>query len=553
VAVIIPTHIHFDTGNNAYFDQYFGADDKFVKLEANGNIVINANDYTGNEGTWNFDVEGNLTVPGNIASITTGFPFSSNISGINTGSPTVLVTLTDASFMTASTGQVTITGVVGTVEANNTWYYQSIDPSNFQLYYDQALTNAVDGTTWTTYVSGGLAVALGYSNIAITSGNLSVITNNNSTWQFGSNSNFYVPQGGYIGAAGIKGGGTMLTGGAGNLASLTSYYADAVDIYSSCATANPDGTLDITTYGNGTGIAGQWTFGGANLTIPGTITAPNDETINIQALDNDGVVSSMLRLDPNNTLTELRGYSSQDSNSWTTADWATGVYTTQGGLTIGAIQFTGAAAIIDFVNSLPNPEHVFVQVNGGPLLPFQGSSGGATNITFYTDVLPATDPTTVTDFTYYYSVYSGIGIDYDSEVFEIYANDADLELFTRGTSDISINSARDLGLTGNGSVDIRNDSSTDSINIVTDNNGLAPTWNYGNTGVLTLPGEGIIRSVDDTVTLLTFNTISGNANSCIWAPQAVWASMMVRLAATGWKYLETVLNLKLECRLDVAI
>jgi hypothetical protein len=31
--------------------------------------------------------------------------------------------------------------------------------------------------------------------------------------------------------------------------------------------------------------------------------------------------------------------------------------------------------------------------------------------------------------------------------------------------------------------------------------------------VLTLPGEGVIRSVDDTVTLLSFNTISGNANS----------------------------------------
>jgi hypothetical protein len=37
-----PTHIHLDTGNNAYYDQYFGADTKYVKLEANGNIVINA-------------------------------------------------------------------------------------------------------------------------------------------------------------------------------------------------------------------------------------------------------------------------------------------------------------------------------------------------------------------------------------------------------------------------------------------------------------------------------------------------------------------------------
>jgi hypothetical protein len=196
--------------------------------------------------------------------------------------------------------------------------------------------------------------------------------------------------------------------------------------------------------------------------IAARITTEPGEVAIVQALDNDGVVSSVLSLNPNDTLTELRGYSSQDSNSWTTADWATGVYTTGGGGTIGEVTFTGAATIIDFVNSLPNPEHVFIQVNGGPLLPFQGSGGGATNITFYTDVLPATDPTTVTDFAYYYSVYSGIGIDYDSEVFEIYANNADLEIFTRGTSasDISINSARDLGLTANGSFDLRNDSAT---------------------------------------------------------------------------------------------
>ena len=58
-----PTHIHLDTGNNQYFDQYFGADSKFVKLEANGNIVINANDYAGNGASWTFSVDGELTTP----------------------------------------------------------------------------------------------------------------------------------------------------------------------------------------------------------------------------------------------------------------------------------------------------------------------------------------------------------------------------------------------------------------------------------------------------------------------------------------------------------
>jgi hypothetical protein len=87
-------------------------------------------------------------------------------------------------------------------------------------------------------------------------------------WTFDENGNLTLPSGGYIGAADVKGQGTMLTGGLGNLTSVTSYYADAPGIYSTCLTANPDGTLNITTYGNGTGQLGQWTFDAANLTLP---------------------------------------------------------------------------------------------------------------------------------------------------------------------------------------------------------------------------------------------------------------------------------------------
>jgi hypothetical protein len=55
-----PTHIHLDTGNNQYYDQYFGADSRYLKLEANGNVVINADDYAANSGTWTFTSDGNL-------------------------------------------------------------------------------------------------------------------------------------------------------------------------------------------------------------------------------------------------------------------------------------------------------------------------------------------------------------------------------------------------------------------------------------------------------------------------------------------------------------
>ena len=180
-----------------FLDEYItSARDGYINLTslyANGNtasqvhlehglaqIVVN----NGSEYIWQFDDAGNLTVPGNIQTISTGFPFSSNISSINTGSPTVIVTLTDAVFGAAETGQVTISGVVGTTQANNTWYYASIDPSNFVLYNDAAVTIPVNGNTWTAYISGGLAVSQGYSNVSITGGNVNIVTNTGNTWTF---------------------------------------------------------------------------------------------------------------------------------------------------------------------------------------------------------------------------------------------------------------------------------------------------------------------------------------------------------------------------------
>jgi hypothetical protein len=70
----VATHMHLDTGNNAYFDQYFGDDGKYVKLESGGNVQIGSNDAVGNAAQWTFDTTGNLTVPGGgaVFSIGTG-------------------------------------------------------------------------------------------------------------------------------------------------------------------------------------------------------------------------------------------------------------------------------------------------------------------------------------------------------------------------------------------------------------------------------------------------------------------------------------------------
>jgi len=62
----VATHIHLDTGNNAYFDQYFGDDDKYVKLANTGNVVIGTDDANGNSAQWTFGTDGNLTTPSNL-------------------------------------------------------------------------------------------------------------------------------------------------------------------------------------------------------------------------------------------------------------------------------------------------------------------------------------------------------------------------------------------------------------------------------------------------------------------------------------------------------
>ena len=161
------------------------------------NIVTNQ-DAT--ENRWVFDGQGNLTLPGNlrlaagnIQSDTIAPAFNSAIADITTGNPTVIVTLAAGVFEGPFSGTVTISSVTGTIEADGVWGYQAVEFDQFQLYTDATLTTPVDGTTWTTYVSGGTAVGTGvYSDLTVQGGNVSVSSNNNN-WIFGTDGNLTVP------------------------------------------------------------------------------------------------------------------------------------------------------------------------------------------------------------------------------------------------------------------------------------------------------------------------------------------------------------------------
>lgn len=124
--------------------------------------------------------------------------------------------------------------------------------------YPNSTGNAV---VLSNYQEGGAGVSIVSSNPR--NGNTEYV------WNFGSNGELSLPTGGNIGATK---GGTMLDGGFGYGTSVTSYYPSGM--YSSCVTANPDGTLSISTYGDGTGSSGQWIFGSNIVTIPGTIVTP---------------------------------------------------------------------------------------------------------------------------------------------------------------------------------------------------------------------------------------------------------------------------------------
>lgn len=80
-----PTHIHFDTGNNQYYNQFIGDDNKYIQLANTGNIVINSNDAAGNAAQWNFDTTGVLTLPNADASGFGNIYFEQNSSTITFG------------------------------------------------------------------------------------------------------------------------------------------------------------------------------------------------------------------------------------------------------------------------------------------------------------------------------------------------------------------------------------------------------------------------------------------------------------------------------------
>jgi hypothetical protein len=226
--------------------------------------------------------------------------------------------------------------------------------------------------------------------------------------------------------------------------------------------------------------ANTWEFGN-----DGTLTLPSDGII--QSVDNNGRLRSQLRLDEGSDITRLSGWSSPDSQSFTTSDWTTGTYTNNAGA--GVIEFTGAETIISWLNANNYADRFFFTVNGGPQMESTGWGGGVSDITFNVATPPETSPTTVTSFSIYYQFESRLDIDTDDQEFYILSTNNNLYLQTRQAGNIQLNSVEDLDLVGNGIVNLRNNSTSTGIQIRTDDGDHI--WNFGVDGTLTFPDSTV--------------------------------------------------------------
>ena len=125
----------------------------------------------------------------------TGFNWSDPIVDITLGTNTY-VTLTNNVFGDPWSGQVTISGVGGTTNANGNWYYAATSGNQFEL-----LTNGgadpVDSSEWGAYTGGGLAFTLDYANIEINGQNITIRSDkgdyNNRIWGFNNNGGTIFP------------------------------------------------------------------------------------------------------------------------------------------------------------------------------------------------------------------------------------------------------------------------------------------------------------------------------------------------------------------------
>ena len=135
-------------------------------------------------------------------------------------------------------------------------------------------------------------------------------TNNNtsgstSTWAFSASGELTLPNGGHLGPVGK--GWTGLDGGFGQPVSLLSYYPSGM--YSGCVTITPGNGVDISTYGDGTGQTGDWTFGNNGaLSVNSVATVATTPSVSCTATMDTIIYTSVSNATTFKLLIKAEGY-----------------------------------------------------------------------------------------------------------------------------------------------------------------------------------------------------------------------------------------------------
>jgi hypothetical protein len=340
----VATHMHLDTGNNAYFDQYFGSDIKYVKLEAAGNVQIGSNDDTGNSAQWTFETGGNLTFPtGNLVII----PDHADLGN------SAVIGSSDHNLITLSTGangglsSLWVEDLANVGVSNIAAVYANPVPGSGNVRIAVGANGGAGPNLWDFDASGNLSIPgnINFSGdssaapslndfFSVTSAaNFSIITdsaNTDQTWTFSTSGNLTAP--GNISVAGnitgayILGNGSQLTGlpatyGNANVATfLASYGSNTVSTTGNVSAGNLVTTGLVSATGNVTGgnlvtaglivATGNVTGGNVNagnITITGDLISSLGTTITIDPASsgNTGLVVINGNLQVNGTTTTI--------------------------------------------------------------------------------------------------------------------------------------------------------------------------------------------------------------------------------------------------------
>jgi len=381
----VVTHIHLDTGNNAFYDQYFGNDAKYVKLEAGdaGNVVIGTDDANGNQYSWSFTSDGNLILADGNSIITS--VANSSLDPNNANVSTMVFTpdqnYTSQSLVIDPTGpsHIHLRAPGANIDEPDANIFLGGETSSFEVgYYNGAAPNLFvhsGGNTWTFDTTGILVFPRDTG--PNTTDPILTITGGASPKILSEDASLAGPANLEITALN-----TIFTGSSGS----------AIKIYPDDGEVASDGNLQIWANSGGN-TEYSWTFDTTgNLTLPDTTSVLANVSITLEANDTGNITGLNVIGDSHANLYAHGNVTIVSDSSNTTATWTFGndgnliIPGTSGGFIKTVANASIGIAAVD--NGTNNPAQL-LSLNAGTGAATSIVSAYATNATIQTNATGA--------------------------------------------------------------------------------------------------------------------------------------------------------------------